>query len=131
MRVLLDTHVALWAVVQPDRLSASARAQMSDPANSFFVSAVSVWEIAIKRAIKRKGREAISISADEALAEFRRAGMALLPMTAEHASVVENLPLLHADPFDRILVAQALSEPLRLMTHDKRVAAYIDTSILV
>ncbi|MFO1372066.1 MAG: type II toxin-antitoxin system VapC family toxin [Candidatus Competibacteraceae bacterium] len=128
MRILLDTHVALWAITDDLRLSAQARALIVQPTNSVIVSAVSIWEIAIKHSL---GRGEMPISGAEALGYFRAAGYLLLDVTPEHAAGVEQLPAVHADPFDRLLVAQALAEPLRLITHDATVARYSDTIIQV
>lgn len=131
MRLLLDTHVALWAIADSPRLSPQARALIGETANDVVVSAATIWEIAIKRALRRTGPNAMPVSAAQALAFFDAAGYAMLPITPEHARTVEDLPPLHADPFDRMLVAQALSEPFRLVTHDQRLAAYGDTVIVV
>jgi PIN domain nuclease of toxin-antitoxin system len=128
MRLLLDTHVALWAITDDPRLSARARVLIADPANTVVVSAVSVWEIAIKHAL---GRGDMPISGQEALRYFLDSGYLLLDITPGHAAAVERLPPLHADPFDRLLVAQALDEPLRLLTRDAQVAAYSDSIIQV
>lgn len=128
MRVLLDTHVALWALADDPRLPPSARRLIADPRSEIWVSAASVWEIAIKH---RLGRGDMPISGDQALQWFGAAGYGVLAMSATHAAATENLPALHADPFDRLLVAQALTEPLRLVTHDRAVAAYSDSVILV
>ncbi len=128
MRVLLDTHVAIWAVSQVGKLSQGVRNIVSDPANDIHVSVVSVFEIAIKFAAGRGN--APPFSAAVAIGYFRQSGYVLLEVTAEHALAVENLSALHGDPFDRLLVAQALTEPLRLVTHDVKVAAYSDTIIL-
>ncbi len=130
MRLLLDTHVALWAIAKTSWLSADIATLIAEPDNEIVISAVSVWEITIKHALSRGRPGDIGISGARALTLFRGAGYALLNVTPEHASAVGHLPLLHADPFDRLLVAQALSEPLRLITHDKDVAAYSDTVIL-
>lgn len=130
MRVLLDTHIALWIVNGESKLSTEARDLVSG-ADEVFVSAASVWEVAIKHAHNRMGVSRIGISGAEALAEFEKAGMQLLPITPVHAAYVDQLPRLHADPFDRILVAQALTEPLILLTHDRQVGAYSDTIIVV
>jgi PIN domain nuclease of toxin-antitoxin system len=113
--LLLDTHVALWALTDDPRLSQRARALIEEPANDIVVSAASVWEIAIKHAL---GRGDMPISGDQALDWFRQAGYQLLPIAPEHAAAVEHLPDHHRDPFDRLLVAQATTEPLRLLTHD-------------
>lgn len=128
MRLLLDTHVALWAIADDPRLPGSVRQLIGDPANEIFVSVASIWEIAIKRAI---GRGTMPVSSEDALDLFTRSGYRLLPIEAAHAKAVERLPPLHGDPFDRMLVAQAQAEPLRLVTHDRNVAAYGDTVILV
>jgi PIN domain nuclease of toxin-antitoxin system len=128
VRLLLDTHIALWALVDSPRLPAKARLLILAPDNEVVVSAASVWEIAIKHGLAKKN---MPVSGAEAKSWFTRAGYTLLPVTADHAALVEELPPHHADPFDRILVAQALDEPLRLVTHDPTVARYSDTVILV
>lgn len=128
MKLLLDTHIALWALVDSTRLPTKARELILSPANSVIVSATSVWEIAIKHSLARGD---MPISGQEALDYFQQAGYELLPITPAHAAAVENLPPYHQDPFDRLLVTQALLEPLRLLTHDTNVARYSDTVILV
>ena len=131
MNLLLDTHVALWAVAGHKRLSARARDLISDPVNSISISVVSLWEIAIKHALGRQSETAISLSARAAAEAFVLAGYNMLPVSPSHALAVEGLPAHHTDPFDRLLAAQALSEPMRLLTHDAQVARYSDTIILV
>jgi PIN domain nuclease of toxin-antitoxin system len=126
MRLLLDTHVALWAIADSPDMPAEARSRILDAENVIFVSAASIWEIAIKRSI---GKRNMPISAREALRYFQESGFFILSVTAEHAAFVETLPSHHKDPFDRILVAQALLEPLRLLTHDYPMARYSDTII--
>ena len=121
MRLLLDTHIALWAIADDPRLSDLARSLIDDPENAVMVSAATVWEISIKHALARSN---MPISGDEALGYFRSAEFGLLDITPIHAAAVETLPPLHGDPFDRILVAQAMTEPLRLLTRDAQVAAY-------
>lgn len=128
MNVLLDTHVALWAITDDPKLSARAREILLAPRNHVWVSAVNVWEIAIKHSL---GREAMPISGQEALQYFRRAGYQFLVVEPEHAAIVGDLENHHQDPFDRLLVAQALAEPMRLLTHDVMVSRYSDTIILV
>lgn len=128
MKLLLDTHVALWALVGDRRLNPAATKLIADPDNWVFVSAVSVWEIAIKHAL---GRSGIPFPATEALRYFEEAGYSFLSISPEHAATVEQLPLIHDDPFDRMLVAQSIAEPLRLMTHDATVARYSDTVIAI
>lgn len=121
MRLLLDTHVALWAIADSPQLSQKIRKLILDPGNEIIVSAASVWEISIKHSLARGN---MPISGEEALQYFRAAGYQLLPISAEHAALVETLPPHHADPFDRILLAQAIHEPLRLLTHDAAMARY-------
>jgi len=126
LKLLLDTHIALWAYTDSLRLGPKARALIADPANQVFVSAASIWEIAVKRRLARGLATAMPISGAEALRAFTEAGYHLLDISPEHAVAIETLPLLHGDPFDRILVAQALTEPLRLLTRDPKIVAYGD-----
>ena len=128
MNLLLDTHVALWAITDSPRLSAQAREWIESPRATVWVSAATVWEIAIKHGL---GRGDMPVSGQEALDYFRQSGYRLLAVQSEHAAAVETLPAHHADPFDRILIAQALTEPMRLLTHDSTVARYLDTIIQV
>ena len=127
MRLLLDTHVLIWALALPHRLTEAGRALIADEANDITVSAVSILEIALKRGAGRGDLPPVSaITAHE---KSVQAGFHMLDVTAAHAALVETLPNHHGDPFDRLLVAQALSEPLRLLTHDKALARYSDTVI--
>ncbi|MBB5200579.1 type II toxin-antitoxin system VapC family toxin [Glaciimonas immobilis] len=128
MNLLLDTHVALWAITDDPKLSVKARELLSAPRNNIWISAVNVWEIAIKHSL---GREVMPISGQEALQYFRQAGYQFLVVEAEHAAIMGELANHHQDPFDRLLVAQALAEPMRLLTHDVTVAKYSDTIILI
>ncbi|MFT4193123.1 type II toxin-antitoxin system VapC family toxin [Ottowia sp.] len=128
MNLLLDTHVALWAIADSPRLSAGARELIEAPAAQVWVSVATVWEIAIKHGL---GRGNMPVSGPQALGYFREAGYRLLAIEAEHAAAAEALPTHHHDPFDRMLVAQALTEPMRLLTHDAVLAAYSDTIIEV
>lgn len=127
MRLLLDTHVAIWAVNKPARLPRPNQALILDADNEVFASVVAIWEIAIKRLSGKD--DAPPLSAQAAMMEFATAGFALLGVKASHAIALETLPLLHRDPFDRILVAQALAESMRLVTHDARLSGYSDTII--
>lgn len=130
MRLLLDTHVAIWAIAKRLRLPPAIQDMIAEPANDVIVSAVTIWEIAIKHALSRGRPDGMPISSLEALTYFRDAGYHSLSISAEHCAAVEQLPPLHTDPFDRLLVAQSLSEPARLITHDPSLAAYSDTVIL-
>lgn len=121
MNILLDTQIALWALIDSPRLSTLARQYILAPGSTVYVSAASVWEIAIKH---RLARADIPVSGKEAASLFREAGYIELSISAVHAAATEALPMHHADPFDRLLVAQACHEPLRLLTHDKQLLAY-------
>lgn len=128
MRLLLDTHVAIWSLTDSAMLSAETRARISNPDNDVFVSAASIWEIAIKRALgKRVG--APPFGAQEAIEYFGSVGYGFLQIAPHHAAAVEALPMHHADPFDRLLIAQALTEPMRLVTSDPQVLRYSETII--
>lgn len=118
MKLLLDTHVFLWAVGADRRLTATARAWISS-AESVHVSAASIWEIEIKA---RLGK--IKVDAAALANAIEASGFLELPVTARHAASVARLPLHHTDPFDRLLLAQAFSEPLHLLTADAALAAY-------
>jgi len=128
LNLLLDTHVALWAITDSPKLSQKARDLIKSPKATVWVSVASVWEIAIKHSLARGD---MPVSGRDALGYFQDSGYRFLPIEAEHALAVEELPTHHQDPFDRILVAQALVEPMRLMTHDPLVALYSDTIIKI
>lgn len=124
MRLLLDTHIALWAILGDRRLPKVATDLISDDGNDVIVSAVSIWEISIKHALARGRPNDMPLSGQDALSYFREAGYGLLAIVADHAAAVESLPPLHADPFDRLLVAQAHIEPMRLITRDQNLSGY-------
>jgi PIN domain nuclease of toxin-antitoxin system len=128
MNLLLDTHVALWAITDHPNLSAKARELILSPRATVWISVASIWEIAIKHSL---GRGEMPLSGDEAIGYFRTAGYQFLAIEPEHAAAIEALPKHHQDPFDRLLVAQALVEPMRLLTHDQAIARYSDTVVLV
>ncbi len=131
MRILLDTHIALWAITDDPRLSARARALILAEENAIHVSAASLWEIAIKHALGEGRADRMPISAGQALAYFRASGYGLLAITADHAAAVEHLPRHHRDPFERMLVAQARAEPMHLVTRDRILAGYGEMIVLV
>ena len=118
MKLLLDTHIVLWTVLDAPELTRSARKLMQD-ADTVFVSSVSLWEVAIKAATGK-----LPVDIDRLLAELRASAFLPLPVAWEHAVAVRGLPLLHGDRFDRMLVAQAMIEPMHLVTHDAHLAAY-------
>lgn len=117
MRVLLDTHLLLWALSAPSRVPATARKLIAG--SDVYVSAASIWEIGIKTAIGK-----FTADPREVLAALEPAGFLELPVTGEHAARVADLPSVHRDPIDRLLVAQALTEPMRLLTNDAILAHY-------
>jgi PIN domain nuclease of toxin-antitoxin system len=121
VRVLLDTHLLLWSVASSRRLPKGARFTILDAANEVFYSAASVWEIAIKSTLRRRDFKANPTVLVRALA---LSGFSELPVTAAHAARVAGLPAIHRDPFDRLLVAQSLAEPMTLLTNDAVLARY-------
>lgn len=118
MRLLLDTHVFLWALTASPRLAAAVRSRIS-AAEAVYVSAASIWEIAIK---SRLGK--IEGDPEALVGAIETSGFLELAVTARHAAAVARLPLHHTDPFDRLLIAQAFSEPLTLLTADDSLSAY-------
>ena len=121
MKLLLDTHLLLWAAGWPDRLSAAALKLIDAPSNELLFSAASIWEVAIKSGLGR-----IDFQADPRL--MRRGlldnGYAELPILSDHVVALDGLPPIHKDPFDRLLVAQATVEGITLLTADSVVAQY-------
>lgn len=121
MKFLLDTHVLLWAAGQPERLSPAARRLLNSPKNDLLFSAASLWEITIKKSL---GREDFRVEPRLLRRGLLDNGYIELPVTSEHAVNVDSLPDLHKDPFDRILLAQALTEGVTLLTADAQLARY-------
>ena len=121
MRLLLDTHILLWALDSPERLPQSLRAQLESPAVEVYFSAASIWEIAIKSAL---GKIKFHYSAKEIADGAEMTGFIALPISSEHAAGVAHLPMIHLDPFDRLLIAQALAMPARFVTADATLAGY-------
>lgn len=121
MKLLLDTHLLIWTAANPQKLSTAARKLIEDRDNDLAFSSVSIWEIAIKYALEKP-----AFNVDPHL--VRRGcldnGMTEVAMTSEHAIIVATLPLIHKDPFDRLLVAQAMAEGIELLTADKTIARY-------
>jgi len=121
VKLLLDTHLLLWAAGQPERLSVAARAQLDNPRNELLFSAASLWEIAIKHTL---GREDFRVEPRLLRRGLLDNGYTELPVTSQHAVSIGGLPLVHKDPFDRLLLAQALIEGVTLLTADVQLAAY-------
>ena len=125
MRFLLDTHIFLWAVAGSPLLKPAVRRAIAS-ADQVFVSAASIWEVAIKA---RLGK--VEADPDELVAAIETSGFMELPLRAAHAAGVARLALHHSDPFDRLLVAQAIAEPLKLLTADAVLAKYSDIVVVV
>jgi PIN domain nuclease of toxin-antitoxin system len=121
MKLLLDTHLLLWAAHKPERLSKTARALIASPENELLFSAASFWEIAIKQGLRRPDFRVDTRLLFRGLLDN---GYTELPITSEHAMRLDLLPPGHKDPFDRLLVAQALAEGITLLTSDRKLAAY-------
>ena len=120
MRLLLDTHIYLWWLRDDRKLSAKARKSIAD-ADEVFVSSVSIWEASIKSALGK-----LDVDVDALVTGIAISGFQELSMTAKHAARIATLPGIHRDPFDRMLIAQALCEPLRLLTIDAKLREYTD-----
>ncbi|MBA2653153.1 MAG: type II toxin-antitoxin system VapC family toxin [Tatlockia sp.] len=121
MKMLLDTHLLLWAAGAPNELPIEVRALLEDNSNEPFFSAASLWEIAIKNSLGREDFQADSRILRRGLLDN---GYVELPITSSHAVFIQNLPSIHKDPFDRILIAQATLEGITLFTSDTVVAKY-------
>lgn len=134
MKLLLDTHVALWALAEPQRLPPGLAERLRDGNHEVMVSIVSLWEVAIKHSIVRPdGRRKLGVAPTELLDWINKTGFDVLVVTSAHCMQVDVLPYrtdpvsgrAHGDPFDRMLVAQALSEPMRLVTADALIALHM------
>ncbi len=134
MKLLLDTHIALWALAEPQRLPRDVADRLRDPENAICVSVVSLWEVAIKHSLAcADGRRKLDVAPRELLAWLGKTGFDVLAVAPAHCVEVAALPYradpasgrVHGDPFDRMLVAQALSEPMRLVTADPLIALHL------
>jgi PIN domain nuclease of toxin-antitoxin system len=121
MRLLLDTHVLLWAVGMSARLSAATRQTLEAPDNEVYYSAANLWEIAIKSSLRRTD---FQVDPERLLTVLPTMDLTELPVTARHAVAVARLPPLHRDPFDRLLIAQSQVEPMILLTNDELLVQY-------
>jgi PIN domain nuclease of toxin-antitoxin system len=127
VKLLLDTHILLWAAGQPEKLSKSTRDLLAKDENRLFFSAANIWEIVIKLGLGRKDFKVDPYRLRKMLVVH---GYTELPITAEHALKVNSLPLLHKDPFDRMLLAQARAEGMQLLTADAAVSQYQDSVLM-
>lgn len=121
MKLLFDTHLLIWAARSPKRLPPEARKQMDDPDNELVFSAANIWEVAIKGSL---GRADFEFDPRVVRRNLLDNGYLELPIDSEHAAAVRDLPPIHRDPFDRVLVAQSIVEGIALLTHDPIVARY-------
>jgi PIN domain nuclease of toxin-antitoxin system len=131
VRLLLDTHIAIWLVNDDPKLSSKIKEIISSVDDGIFVSAASIWEISIKYALQKRNRNTIAFSGTEALGAFQSAGLYLLNITPTHAAAVDALPPLHDDPFDRLMISQARHESLHLLTCDRALADYGEYILIV
>ncbi len=128
MRLLLDTHTFLWWATSPDRLPDRARTAIAAAESEIYLSAASAWEVRIKEGIHRL---TLSVPWETIVQrEVLTNGLQLLPITFRHTDRLRDLPLIHRDPFDRILMAQSRAEDLTLVSDDDRIAEYPDVSVL-
>lgn len=125
MRLLLDTHILLWALNDDPRLSGKTR-KLIENAADVYVSAASFWEMAIKVGVGK-----LAVDLDEIREYCLESGFVELPITSEHAIAVKDLEHHHKDPFDRLIIATAMSEPMKLLTADPQVAQYTSLATLV
>ncbi len=119
MRVLLDTHILLWWLKDDSKLSTDAVNIIENPANDILISAVNTWEIAFKKSMGR-----IQIDMNELLKSIKSSGLGVLDIKVNHTCQISNLPYHHKNPFDRMLIAQSIVEPMRLLTHDDTLIQY-------
>jgi PIN domain nuclease of toxin-antitoxin system len=128
VKLLLDTHIVLWAAGQPERLSESARTLLTTPENILFFSVASIWEIVIKRGL---GRDDFKVNPRRLREMLIAHGYSELAVGAEHVLAIESLPPIHKDPFDRLLLAQARTEGMLLLTVDASVSQYKESVLTV
>ena len=121
MNCLVDTHILLWSLVDPERVPDAMRQLLEDARNRVWFSAASIWEIAIKHSLKKRE---FDVEPTIIWKAARETGLEELAISAEHAIGVEGLPSIHKDPFDRLLVAQAHAEGMKLLSIDPKVNAY-------
>jgi PIN domain nuclease of toxin-antitoxin system len=131
LRLLLDTHILLWRMAGSQRLSAEAIRLMDQDADELFASTASIWEVAIKWSLRKGTPDDMPLSGEQFAQALDEVGITVLPIKPKHATATELLPMHHRDPFDRMLLATARNEGLRLLTHDKQLAAYGNDVLVV
>ncbi|MEO3998432.1 type II toxin-antitoxin system VapC family toxin [Mesorhizobium sp. CAU 1732] len=127
MKLLLDTHIAIWLLTDRARIPRAILETINNSGSDVFVSVIAVWEIAIKHRLARP--DSPPFSGQAAIGHFETAGFASLPVNSIHAAFVERLPPIHADPFDRLMLAQSIVEGMQFVTYDKHLARY-DVALL-
>ena len=122
MKLILDTHTYVWWLIKDNQLSQHAIDAIQDESNQIFISSIVIWELMIKKSVKKLR---FDIGTEQILSAYKNeVGFEELPITIEHATRVELLPFIHRDPFDRVLIAQALAEGAHLVTADAQIAQY-------
>ena len=121
MRLLLDTHIVIWSMIGSPKLSNEARTILENCENELYVSSASIWEVAIKHAASP---DEIPVTPELMIRFCRESGIIELPISFEHSQNVDSLPKHHNDPYDRMLIAQAVTEDMRLMSHDHKLPPY-------
>ena len=121
MEYLLDTHIALWLLTDNQQLSPKARQAISSPNHRIYASVASLWEVAIKH---KKYPDDMPLGSGTMARLLQQSNVLLLPIKLAHIVATETLPDIHKDPFDRLLIAQAVSEPMRFLTHDEKLVPY-------
>jgi PIN domain nuclease of toxin-antitoxin system len=124
MRLLLDTHTIIWAVSVPEKLSKKTRELLTDVSNIVFVSVASLWELQIKKSLNK-----ITLP-DDFISQLQKHGYELLDINHLHVKKLNDIPIIHRDPFDRILIAQSMHENLPLVTKDMEIAKYDNIQII-
>ncbi|MBR5675048.1 MAG: type II toxin-antitoxin system VapC family toxin [Neisseriaceae bacterium] len=121
MKYLLDTHIALWLLTDNKQLTQKARQTILSPNHRIYASVATLWEVAIKH---KKYPNDMPLTSRTMAQLLRQSNVLLLPIKLEHITATETLPDIHKDPFDRLLIAQAVSEPMRFLTHDEKLVTY-------
>jgi PIN domain nuclease of toxin-antitoxin system len=124
LRLLLDSHLLVWLLTGDERVSSQAQSLIDDRGNASFASVVSIWEVAVKWPLRRGSLSDMPLPARQFTAALSEAGIPMLDSTPAHAIALEALPLLHGDPFDRLLLATARAEGMTLLTADTQLAGY-------
>lgn len=122
MGYLLDTHIVIWAIYEPEKITYDVEQILLDRSVPVYFSAVNLWEVAIKAGLGRF--DIVGINTNELYQTLKRDLYSELPVLSKHCFVLENLPAVHNDPFDRLLISQAIAEDLTLITHDKDILKY-------